>query len=197
MRRRKILIHVIGLLVARVAFYSMNPLAIGFFTASYLSKTGGGWAFAVAMIGIITSMNTTGILKYSLALISSAIIMETPFIKEKNIPKPILFLLPSVVLIIFSLMEVTSGGPIKYYIVMAILEGLIAFLSAGIFRQGIEYLMESQKDTKMNNEQMVSMALMIAVILYAIPEFNSDYLAPAQTVAYFVIILFTYKYGAG
>ena len=197
MKRRKVLIHVIRLLVARAAFYSMNPLAIGYFTASYLSKTGGGWAFLVAIIGIISSMNTTGILKYSLALISSAIIMEAPFMKGKNVPKPILYLLPSVVLTIFSLMEVTSGGPIQHYIAMAVLEGLIAFLSAGMFRQGIEYILESQKGAKMSNEQMVSMALTIAVILYAIPEINSDYLAPTQTVAYFVVLFFTYKYGAG
>ncbi len=197
MKKRKVLIHVIGLLVARAAFYSMNPLAVGYFTASYLSKTGGGWAFAVAIIGIISSMNKTGMLKYSLALISSAIVMETPFIKEKNIPKPILYLLPSIVLTIFSLMEVTSSGPMQQYIAMAVLEGLIAFLSAGMFRQGIEYIMESQKGAKMSNEQMVSMALTIAVILYAIPEIRSDYLAPTQTVAYFVVLLFTYKYGAG
>jgi stage II sporulation protein E len=197
MKIKKVLIHIIGLLVARAAFYSMNPLAIGYFTASYLSKAGGGWAFAVAIIGIISSMNTTGMLKYSLALISSVIIMETPFMKGKNVPKQILVLLPSVALTIFSMMEITSGGPVIHYIAMAVLEGLIAFLSAGMFRQGIEYIMESQKGTKMNNEQMVSMALTIAVILYAIPEIQSDYLAPAQTVAYFIILFFTYKYGAG
>ena len=197
MKRRTVLIHFIGLLVARAAFYSMNPLAIGYFTAAYLLKTGGGWAFAVAILGIISSMNMTGILKYSLALISSVIIMETPFIKDKNIPKPILYLLPSISLTIFSLMEITSGGSIQHYIAMALLEGLIVYISAGMFRQGIEYMLESNKGAKMSNEQMISMAMIIAVVLYAIPDINSYYLAPAQTVAYFVILFFTYKYGAG
>ena len=197
MKRRKVLIHLIGLLVARAAFYSMNPLAIGYFTAAYMSKTGGGWAFAAAILGIISSMNTTGILKYSLALVTSIIVMETPFIKDKGIPKSILYLLPSISLTIFSLMEITSGGPIQHYLIMAVLEGLIAYISAGMFRQGIEYMLESNKGSKMSNEQMVSMAMIIGVLLYAIPELNSDYLAPAQTVAYFVILFFTYKYGAG
>ncbi len=197
MKRRTVLIHLIGLLVARAAFYSMNPLAIGFFTAAYLSKTGGGLAFAVAIIGIISSMNTTGILKYSLVLVSSVVILETPFIKDRNIPKPVLYLLPSISLTIFSLMEVTSGGPVQHYVAMAILEGIIAYISAGMFRQGIEYILESNKGARMSNEQMVSMAMIIAVILYAIPEVKSDYLAPAQSVAYFVILFFTYKYGAG
>ena len=197
MKRRTVLIHLIGLLVARAAFYSMNPLAIGYFTAAYISRTGGGWAFAAAILGIISSMNTTGILKYSLALVSSIIIMETPLIKDKGIPKSILYLLPSISVTIFSLMEITSGGPIQHHIVMAMLEGLIAYISAGMFRQGIEYMLESNKGSRMSNEQMVSMAMIIGVLLYAIPELNSDYLAPAQTVAYFVILFFAYKYGAG
>lgn len=197
MKRKTILIHFIGLLVARATFYSMNPLAIGYFTAAYLSKAGGGWAFAAAFIGILSSMSTTGILKYSLALISSAIIMEIPLIKDKNIPKPILCLLPAISVTIFSLMEVTSGGSIRNAVAMAALEGLIVFISAGMFRHGIEYILEPQKGARMSNEQMVSMALTMAVLLYAIPEIESAYLAPAQTVAYFVILYFTYKYGAG
>ncbi len=197
MKRKTVLIHLIGLIVARAAFYSMNPLAIGYFTAAYLSQAGGGFAFAAAILGIVTCMNTTGILKYSLTLITSIIILETPFIKGKNIPKPALYLLPSVMLTIFSLMEVTSGGPVKRYVAMALLEGLISFISSGIFRYGIDYMKEAQKGTRMSNEQMVSMALIVAVVLYAIPELNSEYFAPAQTIAYFMILFFTYKFGAG
>lgn len=197
MKRKTVLIHLIGLIVARATFYSMNPLAIGYFTAAYLSQAGGGFAFAAAILGIVTCMNTTGILKYSLTLITSIIILETPFIKGKNIPKPVLYLLPSVMLTIFSLMEVTSGGPVKRYVAMALLEGLISFISSGIFRYGIDYMKEAQKGTRMSNEQMVSMALIVAVVLYAIPELNSEYFAPAQTIAYFMILFFTYKFGAG
>jgi stage II sporulation protein E len=197
MKRKKILIHLIGILVARAAFYSINPLAIGYFTAAYLAGTGGGWALAAVFLGILTSKGTTGILKYSLTLVTSIIIMETPLFKDRKIPKPILYLLPCVSLILFSLLEVTAGGPVSHYVIMAFLEGLIAFISAGIFKQGIDYLLEAQKGSRMSNEQMVSMALTIAVLLYAIPDLNSDYLAPAQTAAYFLILYFTYKYGAG
>lgn len=197
MKRKTVLIHLIGLVVARAAFYSMNPLAIGYFTAAYLSQAGGGFAFAAAILGILSCMNTTGILKYSLTLITSIIILETPFIKRKNIPKPVLYLLPSVTLVVFSLMEVTTGGPVKRYVAMALLEGLIALISSGIFRYGIAYIKEGQKGTRMSNEQMISMALIVAVVLYAIPELNSEYFAPAQTIAYFMILFFTYKFGAG
>ncbi len=197
MKRKKLLIHLIGILVARAAFYSMNPLAVGYFTAAYLAGTGGGWALAVALFGILTSLGTAGILKYSLTLVTALVIMETPLFKDRSSSKTILHLIPCVCLTLFSLMEVASEGSVSRYVIMAVLEGLIAFISAGIFRQGIDYLLEARKGTRMNNEQMVSMALTIAVLLYAIPDLGIEYLAPAHTAAYFLVLYFTYKYGAG
>ena len=197
MKKRKILIYLIGLVVARATFYSMNPLAIGYFTAAYLSGAGGGWAFAAAMIGIVTSMSMTGMLKYALALIATVILMEVPLLKNSNIPKPVLFIFPSLALCGFSLMEATAGGPMEQYVFMAVLEGLISLVSAFLFRQGIDYLLQTQKGLRLSNEQMVSIAVITSVVLYAIPEINSTYLAPAETMAYFMILYFAYKYGAG
>ena len=187
----------IGILVARTIFYSMNPLAIGYFTASIISGTKTGWALMAALIGIATSMNTTGILKYSLTLITAVIILETPFIKKRNIPRPVKYATAPVALSLFSLMEITAGGPVDRYVMTALLEGVIALVSAGIFRYGIDYILQGQKGIRMSNEQMVSMAVIVAVMLYAIPRFESNYVAPVETVAYFIILFFTYKYGAG
>lgn len=197
MRKRKVFIYLIGLVVARATFYSMNPLSIGYFTAAYLSGAGSGWAFAAAAIGIASCMNMTGILKYTLTLIATVILMEIPLIKKSNIPKEFLYILPSLALFGFSLMEITSGGPVETHLAMAALESLISLISAFLFRYGIDYLMLPQKDMRLSNEQMVSVAVMAAAVLYAIPELDSAYLAPAETMAYFMILYFAYKYGAG
>ncbi len=197
MRKRKAFIHLIGLVVARATFYSMNPLAIGYFTAAYLSGAGGGWAFAAAAIGIASSMNMIGIMKYSLAMVATVIFLEMPIIKKSNIPRTVLYILPSIILCGFSLMEITEGGPIETHLALAALEGLITLISTFIFRQGIDFILLPQKGARLNNEQMVSVAVMAAVFLYAIPELDSAYLAPAETLAYFMILYFAYKYGAG
>jgi hypothetical protein len=44
LNRKSMLIHLIGYIIARATFGGMNPLVIGYFTASCLSNTGGGWA---------------------------------------------------------------------------------------------------------------------------------------------------------
>ncbi len=197
MRKRKIFIYLIGLVVARATFYSMNPLSIGYFTAACLSGAGSGWAFAAVVIGIASGMNMIGMLKYSLTLTASIVLLEMPIIKKSNIPKVFLYSLPSLVLFCFSLMEITTGGPVMTHLMMAALEGLISLISTFLFRQGIEYLLLPQKGIRLNNEQMISIAVMAAVVLYAIPELDSAYLAPAETLTYFMILYFAYKYGAG
>jgi hypothetical protein len=95
MRKRKAFIHLIGLVVARATFYSMNPLSIGYFTAASLSGAGSGWAFIAAAIGIASGMNMIGILKYSLTLIASITLLEMPAIKKSNMPKICYYILPS------------------------------------------------------------------------------------------------------
>lgn len=196
-KKRALLIHLIGFIVARAVFFEMNPLAIGFFTASYLGKTGGGLAFVATFLGVASAMNPTQILKYSLTMIATMILMESPLIKNRNVPKPILYILPNLALFVFSLMEFSIGGSYSERIIFAILEAVIATVAAVMFKIGIDYFMQAAKGFKMNNEQMVSMAIIVAVIIYAIPDFSSEYIAPLETVVYFIILFFMYKYGAG
>lgn len=196
-RKRALLIHAIGFVVARASFFGLSPLAIGYFTASLVGKTGGGLAFAAAFLGIASTMSPMQIIKYTLAMLAALILMESPFIKNRNIPKPVLYMIPPVMLCIFSLMENISGGLFSQSVQLSILESVIAAVAAGLFKNGIDFIVQASKGFKMNNEQMVSMSVIVAVIIYAIPEIDNPYLAPLETVVYFVILFFTYKYGVG
>jgi len=196
-RKRALLINVIGIFVARAAFFDMNPLAIGYFTAVYLQKAGGGFAFVAAMIGITAVMPITKVLRYALTMIATIIIMESPIIKRRNIRQEVLSILPPVVLAIFSFLEAKAGGPLKNYMVLIVLEAVIAFVSSGMFKRGIDFMLHSAKGFKMNNEQMISMAVIVAVLIYAVPDFSGAYIAPVETFVYFIILFFTYKYGVG
>src|SRR5690554_6481086 len=44
---------------------------------------------------------------------------------------------------------------------------------------------------------MISLSVMISLLIYGIPNINNPYIAPIETAVYFVIMLITYKYGAG
>ncbi|MDD3173100.1 MAG: stage II sporulation protein E [Herbinix sp.] len=195
--KRTLLIHFIGFVVARASFYGMNPLAIGYFTASYLGKTGGGLAFSAAFLGVASVMNPSQILKYSLAMIGAVILIESPLLKNRNIPKTICYVLPSLLLAIFSMVEIETDGLVSKSAALSILEAVISVISAAMFKNGIDYIVQAVKGFKMNNEQMVSTAIIVAVVIYAIPDFGISYIAPMETAVFFIILFFTYKYGVG
>lgn len=200
MKGRKLkglLIQVMGVIVARVVIYELNPLAIGYFTALLMTKGSGTLGLMGITIGIATVMPITHILKYLLTMVTTLLFMEIPLLKSKNIPKFIRYIVPSTILFIYSLMDVAAGGIDNWYIVLSLLEGIIAIVSAVLFREGLVFILESKKGYKMNNEQMVSMAVLVAVIIYGFPEFSSPYMATVETVIYFIILFFTYKYGVG
>jgi len=195
--KRTILIYVIGFVVARAKFSGMDPLAIGFFTAAFLSNTKKGLALVVTLLGVASVMEPTQTLKYTLSMITTLIILESPLLKNRDIPKAILYIFPALTLCVFTLLEATTGGSYQEYVAMAGLEAVIALISAFLFKNGIEYLLQVTKGFKMNNEQMISVAAIMAVVIYAVPDLKFDAIAPLKTIVYFIILFFTYKYGVG
>jgi stage II sporulation protein E len=195
-KKRTILIQLIGVVIARAVFFQMNPLAIGYFTTAYLEKAG-GLSFAAVLIGMATVMPTLQLIKYMLAMGTAIIIFESPLIKKRKMPVTYLYLIPMVLLGIFSIMEIPGIGGKSNQLWLIILEMLIAYISCVIFRKGMDFILHATKGYKMNNEQMISIAVMVAVIVYSVPNTEFNYIAPLETVIYFVILFFTYKYGTG
>ncbi len=197
MNKRALLIHLIGFIIARASFFGMNPLVIGYFTTSYIGKTGGGMAFLASFLGLVSVMKPTQILKYTLAMLATFAIMESPLYKKREIPKQFKYVLPSIMLLIFSLFQIKANTNMTRMMTLAILESIIAVISAVIFKNGVDYIMQRAKGFKMNNEQMVSIAVIVAVVIYAIPDLKNAYIAPIETIIFFAILFFTYKYGVG
>lgn len=197
LRKNVILIYVIGFIIARASFLGINPLAIGYFTAAYLDKANTGLLFISVLLGIGTVMSPTMVLKYLLTLISSVIILESPILRKKDLPFRAYYYIPAIILGVFAMMEAAAHGWNIELIILAVLEAVIAYVSGVIFSLGTGFLLKQPKGSKMTNEEMISLSLMVAVIIYATPEFSGFYIAPIETVVYFAILLFTYKYGVG
>jgi stage II sporulation protein E len=196
-RKKVILINVIGFIVARAAFSGINPLAIGYFTAAYITRVGGGLPILSTFLGIVTAMPLMQGLKYFLIMAATAIIMEMPIIKRRRQTLPILYILPALMLFLLSILEAATGQNSISYGVMALLEAVIICVSVRIWKSAIDFIMEPKKDYIMNNEQMVSMAVIVAVVIYAVPDIKMGYIAPVETAVYFIVLYFTYKYGVG
>ncbi len=197
LRIRSIIVYLFGFVIARAVFFQMDPLAVGIFTAAYLERAGGGLLFFAVLAGIYSALPFTVALKYLLTLVASLVLLETPLLKRKDISRSVLYALPPVILGIFSLIEAASVGWSVDYIALAALESLIAYISAVIFGSGTSLLLSEGRNYRISNEQMVSLAFLVAVFLYAVPDIGGPNVAPVETAVYFIILFFTYKYGVG
>ena len=175
----------------------INPLAIGFFAAAYMEKVSPGVLFVVILAGVGSVMQPTVVLKYLLAMIASVVFLESPLIKNRDIPDKLRFYIPAVCLGIFAAMEAAAGGWNTELTVLAFLEAVIAYVSGLIFSMGIGFVIKQPKGSKMTNEEMISLSIIMAVVICGIPSVGGSYIAPVETAVYFIILLITYKYGAG
>jgi stage II sporulation protein E len=195
--KRAILVYLIGFIIARASFYRMNPLAAGFFSAAYLNRSGGLILFASLFAGILSTAPLGTIMTYFITLLISSVIMEMPQIKNRNIPDNIRLLIAPAVLAVFLFIETAAGGWKLEAVALSSAEVIIAYISGAIFKEGIGFITKSKKGSKPGNEQMVSLALIAGVIIYAMPDINNMYVAPVETLIYFCLLFFSYKYGIG
>lgn len=196
-KKKTIIIYAIGLVIARASFLGINPLAIGYFMAAYMERVSPGLLLITILAAIGSVMQPTMVLKYLLTMISSVVLLESPLIKKRKLPNKIYFYIPSILLGLFAMMDVAASGWKTNYAVIAVLEAIIACISGMVFSMGIGFIVKQPKGSKMTNEEMISLSLMVAVIIYGMPNVSNIYIAPMETVVYFMIMFFTYKYGAG
>jgi stage II sporulation protein E len=196
-KKRIIIINTIGFIVARAVFLGMNPLALGYFTAAYMAGAGGRLVFASVFLGIVTAMPLTQGLNYFLVMSVTVIIMEVPAIKKLQPVPAALYGMPAIVFLVIAILQTVTGQEIGSRGLMVLLETVIVYVSARIWKSPIGFLMEVSKGYRMNNEQMVSMAALAAVVIYAMPEIGGGKIAPVETVVYFMVLYFTYQYGVG
>lgn len=195
--KRVILINLLGIVVARATLFQINPVALGFFAAVYLEKNTRLFIFLSTLIGMGTVMDPIDVAKYGLVMLIVTIVTSLVENQEKRITITMMGTLGGIATTVMGVTKGLLSVNVEYYIIIAILEGIIVFATTGIFNKGIEYILYSKKGQVINNEQMISLAIIIGVFVYAMPRFSFLEFSFVETAAYFLILLLGYKYGAG
>ncbi len=194
---KALLVYLIGFMVARASFYGIDPLAIAYFMAVCATGLSKGIGGVVVFLGLVTVLEPMQVVKYTLAMVATIIFLESPLLKNRNIPKGIYYCVAPIFLELMSLVDLFSQGAAGSRIGFILLEGIVAVIGTFIFKQGIDYILQSGKGYRMTNEQMVSVAVLMAIVIYAIPQYQNSFFSPLETVVYFIVLFFTYKYGVG
>ncbi len=195
--KRSFVISIIGFFVARASFYGMNPLAIGYFTAAYFGNNRSTFILVTIFAGVLTGMPTAYTFKYLLTMVATIVLLEMPIVKKHDISKGILYGLPALILGVFTFVEGAALGFQTTYVLLTILEIVIAHTSALIFSVGVGCLYKKKRGLRITREEMVSLALIIVIVILTFPQVGGDYIAPMESLVYFSVLFITYKYGMG
>lgn len=194
---REILVNVMGFFIARVSIFSMNPIGIGYFIAAYGEKRNRIFLFISVLLGMATATSSLGLAKYVMIMLVFGIVVGILEKLYDRVGTGVLSAIGAIVTIIFSLFDIgTILGDQSSY-ALAVLEGMLVLASANLFYIGIGSIFRSKKKTALENEEIISIAILLGAIVYSMPNIAQGQFSIIETAAYLVILFFGYRYGGG
>jgi 6-phosphofructokinase 1 len=194
---KKVFIQMIGIVMARAVFSGMNPIAIGYFAAVYIERSGRFGAMLAIAIGMVTILPLTSVAKYLIIMIVFSIIISLIEYNGRYVTTVVMGSLAGALTAALTIANGLLNSNMEHHILLGIVEGIAVFALTFIFRKGIEPFVQGTKGQALDNEQIVSIAIILAVFLYGLPSFEVKGFSLILTVALFSILLTGYKYGAG
>ncbi len=191
-----LLIGVLAFCVARCEVAMISPLIIGFFLAICLSGENSIASFAGGILGLITNAEPIDVIRYGLAMIALAGILNIKLLletrgKEMNLS----FLAGSLLAIIsltFKLIGLTTMDGL-----MAVIEGVLVFATGIIYLYAIKTIKNDYGRIATENEAAISCLILGGTVLFGVPSTLFDMIVIGEAVAIFGMLVVIYKFGFG
>lgn len=197
--KRGIAITLIGLMVSRAQFLSMNPIAVAYFAAAYVEKTMRPYLLIGVIFGSAMVLPMVEAIKYTFVIILLAIIGNLIENRNKNkpIPLPVFAFIAAIVTAGISATKYLLSYNAKEQLLFIALEAVLILCITLVFSRPIKFLLYGDMGQAMDNEQLISMALLAGLVIYGIPDIGGIEFSLFKTTIFFLILIMGYKYGAG
>jgi len=194
---RKFLVQMMGIVMSRAVFVGINPIAIAYFAAVYMEKKGRLAIMATVLLGMATVLPMVEVTKYFIIMIVLSIIIALMEYNNKRLSIGVIGGLAGAVTATLTIANGLLKENMEYYLLLGLAEGIAIFALSIIFRKGLEPLLHSVKGQALDNEQIISIAVILAVFIYGIPNLEVIGFSLTMTAALFSVLFLGYKYGAG
>lgn len=193
-------VQLMSAIISRASFMGMNPIAMGAFGAVYTKKNGRFFTFLVVCLGLVGVLPTVEFIKYVLIMVVVMIIVGLIESKGHTIAP---FVYGSILCIVTVCMNVSNAlfyTQMKDRLLLGVLEGVITFALVVVFHKGVDWLLEAKERIHIENEQIISVAMMLGLCVYAIPlevKVAGSILPCSISIVCFLILFLGYRYGVG
>lgn len=189
-------INILGAVIARAVFFSMNPIAIGYFGAAYTEKKYRIFLLLGMIIGMSTAMPVMQTVKYGLIMVVIGVVTALIEKRSKTISPTVMGIIAGVITAVFSL---SNPGALmdREYLLLAVVEGLLVLALVNLFYLSIGSIVKGTRGQALGNEELISLAILAAAAVYAMPHFYIEGFSLTEAVTFLFILFMGYKYGAG
>ncbi len=196
---RVLLLQCIGLILSGCTIYGYAPIGIGYFSALYATGQFRVLTLITTTLGLFYSVDYVDFVKYFMVMLIVAGIsaLYEGSRKEKlSIYKNGLLVMLSTGLLELTDAYMSFSADMNTYIVVAgvcVLAGAIMI----VFSRGIEGILNSSNDRIIQSEEMIGISVICGICFYFfVTNVNVPY-SIVETVTFFMMLYFPYKYGAG
>ena len=196
--KRAILINLLGVIMARAALFTINPVAIAYFAAAYMIDAGGRLVVLVStLVGLAIWLPIGQAIQYGTVVLVFAGIIKWVEKRQKVIVPWLAGLVATLVNAAVGIANIMKRGPDENLFMMIGIEAILVFALFIVFTKGFRYFFLCKKGQIPNNEELISIVLLLALFVYAVPNFGIQEFSIEETVAYLLVLVLGYKYGAG
>ncbi len=197
--QKKIILQAgLGFLMGRVSLFGLNPVGISYFAAGFPE---GGGVFPVALAVFIGMAGSSMSIETAvcggmvmLTLVFAADILSKIGVHIKMGHAAFISALASAALWSLQLWLLPYN---KYRLWLAILSSILIIVCTRIFYDGIHFLMNNGKYKNLDNEELVSIVIIIALAAWGFPKVVVADVSIIEVIIYFMLLITGYIYGTG
>ena len=194
---RGILISLIGIIMSRTMLFDMNPIAIGYFAAGYTYKKCRPYLVVAMLAGLYTMGEPVVLIKYGLIMLVIAFVTYISEKKDKLLSILAISILSGLITTTFSISNGMMSLEYKKIIILGLLEGALVMSLANMFFLATDFIRTANRRQLLSNQELLSVAMLGGCFLYGLPEVPGYTFSLVESVAYLLIVVVAYKYGAG
>ena len=195
--KRAFVINLLGVVMARAVLFSMNPVAVAYFAAAYIEKSMRFVVLVSTIVGMALVLPLAELTKY-VAILMVVVVVTGLVERRKNRMHPVAMGgLAGIVTIALGISNAMQYVNPEQHIYLALIEGILVFTLSNVFHTGMSYVMTSEKGDPLGNEELISISILLAIIVYVIPTGGTLEFSFVETAAFLLALFMGYKYGAG
>ncbi len=197
LKKRTIIMEFLGFMFGRCAMFGINPVGMGYFLCLYGYNVNKFLVAVSVLLGMMTVLQGVEIIKYVLGMGTISIILHLIRHTGKQVTTATRSIVGGFVTCALSLSKGLFSVDYNTYVLLALLEGILVGTSVFLLEKGTFYLFYHKKKEGMNNQELISLGIIIAFCIYSVPEWGFKGISFVWVLVYFIVLFAGYKYGAG